>query len=509
MSAISRRAPWLPTLATLAALAGFAALAVLAALPHPAAAATTPPATTPKPPKPAARPATGSPAAQKPAGTATAAPRPARAAAGKPNANVALDAIAAMVNDEPVLASDVEEQLFLFLQRSQAHPDSAQVDTLRHQVLDQLIDDKLLLAEAKRQNITVNPAEVAKQVEGAIAEAKERLGGEQGFAEQLQRENTTEERLRERYKGDVERQITEQRLVAKMFPKKTVSQAEAEAYFKAHRDKFPKVPPQLKLQVIQITPSPDSASLASARAKIDAVRKRIVAGEKFAKVAAEVSDDPGSAKGGGDLGFFRRGTMEQALEDAAFALEPGKLSQPVRTPFGWHLVEAIERDTVRSPAGKDSVDADGKPIVEVHARHILVKVTPSDADVDRAFDLAKKVREQAAKGADFAALVKRYSTYPGQAGPDGDIGFLSLGQMPPNIRDGLQNLKPGEVSEVLTNPQGFNIFRVVDRKPEREYELDEIKDELPDAVAQAQMREKYDTWLRSLRAKAQIEYRQL
>src|SRR5439155_8867495 len=134
----------------------------------------------------------------------------------------ALDAIAAMVNDEPVLASDVEEQLFQFLQRSQAHPDSAQVDTLRHQVLDQLIDDKLLLAEAKRQSITVNPAEVAKQVEGAISEAKERLGGEQGFAEQLEQENTTEERLRERYKGDVERQITVQRLVAKMFPKKTV-----------------------------------------------------------------------------------------------------------------------------------------------------------------------------------------------------------------------------------------------------------------------------------------------
>src|SRR5258707_8275483 len=101
-----------------------------------------------------------------------------------------------MVNDEPVLASDVEEQLFLFLQRSQAHPDSAQVDTLRRQVLDQLIDDKLLLAEAKKQNITVNPGEVAKQVESAISEAKQRLGGDDGFAQQLQRENTTEERLR-------------------------------------------------------------------------------------------------------------------------------------------------------------------------------------------------------------------------------------------------------------------------------------------------------------------------
>ena len=476
--------------------------------PDSSAAPATPPAKAAAVPKPVAKPAAGTPAPAKPAAASTA-PKAAapRASAPKPGSGVALDAIAAMVNDEPVLASDVEEQLFLFLQRSQAHPDSAQVDTLRHQVLDQLIDDKLLLAEAKRQNITTSPVEVAKQVVDAINEAKQRLGGEEGFAQQLLRENTTEQRLRERYKGDVERQMTEQRLVAKMFPKKTVGQTEAEAYYRAHRDKFPKVPPQLKLQVIQITPSPDSAALATARVKIDQVRKRIVGGEKFAKVAAEASDDPGSAKSGGDLGFFRRGMMEPGLEDAAFALENGKLSQPVRTPYGWHLVEAMERDTVRSPAGKDSLDADGKSIVEVHARHILVKVTPSDADVDRAFEIAKKVRDQAAKGGDFAALVKKHSTYAGKAGPDGDVGFLSLGAMQPNIRAGLENLKVGEVSDVLTNPQGFNIFKLNERKPEREYEVSEIKDELPEAVAQAQFREKYDVWLRGLRAKAQIEYR--
>ena len=485
MSAHSRRPPRFVLLAV-------SALLGLGVLPHPAAAApTTPPATTTpaKPPKPTATPATSAPApatsTAKPAGSATTSKATSKAAA-KPGNDTALDAIAAMVNDEPVLASDVEEQLFLFLQRSNAHPDSAQVDTLRRQVLDQLIDDKLLLAEAKQ-----------------------RLGGEEGFAQQLQRENTTEDRLRERYKSDVERQMTEQRLVQKMIPKKTVNQAEAEAYFLAHKDKFPKVPPQLKLQVIQITPSPDSSLLAAGRVKIEGLRKRIVAGEKFAKIAAEASDDPGSAKAGGDLSFFRRGQMEPALEDAAFALAPGKLSQPVRTPYGWHLVETIERDTVRSPAGKDSVDADGKPIMEVHARHILVKVTPTDADVDKAFELSKKVRDQAVKGADFATLVRKYSTFAGQATADGDLGFLSLGQMQPAIRAGLEPLKIGEVSEVLPNAQGFNIFKVNDRKPEREYTVTEIKDELPDAVAQEQFREKYDAWLKTLRGKAQIEYRDL
>jgi peptidyl-prolyl cis-trans isomerase SurA len=493
------RAPWSACRPLLVALA-LAAGAQLGTGSRAALAQTSakkPPATKP------ASPATGSTApASKPATT----PKP--AAPRNPDAQT-LDAIAAMVNDEPVLASDVEEQLFLFLQRAQVQPDSSQVDTLRRQVLDQLIDEKLVLAEAKKQNLTVSPADVQKQVENAIADAKQRYGGEDGFREQLARENTTEARLRERYKGDVERQMLEQRVVQKTIPKKPVSQAEAETYFLAHRDKFPKVPPQLHLQVIQIVPSPDSAALKAGKDKIDAIRKRILGGEKFAKVAAEASDDPGTAKSGGDLGFFRRGQMEPTIEDAAFGLANGKMSQPIRTPYGWHLIEAMERDTVRGPNGADSLGADGKPIVEVHARHILVKVTPTDADVNRAQTLSQNVRDQAAKGGDFGALAKRYSTYRGPASADGDVGFLSLGSLQPNIRAGLEPLKPGEVSPVLPNQQGFNIFKLLERKPEREYELSEIKQELPDAVAEAQFREKYDAWLKTLRSKAQIEYRDL
>ena len=478
-----RTSPW-PLLLALALVAGPAALAQ----------------TTAK--KPATKPATTGTTA--PASKPATAPKP--AAPRNPNAQT-LDAIAAMVNDEPVLASDVEEQLFLFLQRAQAQPDSSQLDTLRRQVLDQLIDEKLVLAEARKQNLTVSPAEVQKQVEAAIADAKQRYGGDDGFHEQLARENTSEARLRERYKGDLERQMLEQQVVKKMFPKKTVSQAEAEAYFLAHKDKFPKVPPQLHLQVIQISPSPDSAALKAGREKIDAIRKRIQSGEKFAKVAADVSDDPGTAKSGGDLGFFRRGQMEPTIEDAAFGQANGKLSQPIRTPYGFHLIETMERDTVRGPDGKDSLGTDGKPMEEVHARHILVRVTPTDADVDRTQKLAQSVRDQAAKGGDFATLVKKYSTYRGPASADGDVGFLSLGTLEPSIRAGLEPLKVGEVSPVLPNRLGFNIFKVLERKPERNYELGEIKEELPDAVAEAQFRDKYDAWLKTLRSKAQIEYR--
>ncbi len=459
-------------------------------------------------PSRAARPGAAAPAPPAPAPARPTAPAPGTPAAGGEDESV--DAVAATVNDEVVLMSDVEEQLYLFLQRSNARPTDVELDTLRRAVLNQLIDERLILAEAKRQNVTVPDAEVAKQVDAAIADAKQRLGGEEAYQEQLRRENTSEARLREKYRGEVTRQLQEQRLVQKMFPKRAVPMPEAEAYFKAHPDQFPKVPGQLRLQVIQIPPAPDSVAIAKGKAKIEAIRKRIVTGgEKFAKVASEVSDDPGSARSGGDLGFFTRGQMEPSVEKIAFEGKLNTVSAPLMTPYGWHLVEPLERDTVKTVSGRDSLDADGQPLLEAHARHILVRVTPVEADVDRAKSLAERVRDEAARGANFGTLARRYSKYNGPADENGDVGFVSLANLQPQIREGLDSLAVGQVSDVLVNQSGFNIFKVVDKKPEREYTIEEIREELPDAVAQIQFREKYEAWVKTLRAKATIDVKSL
>lgn len=455
-----------------------------------ALAATAAPAPTPAPPK-----TNSSLTPRKPATTAS------KGGAQK------LDGITAVVNDEVVLESDVEEQLYLFLLRAQTQPDSSEVDTLRQQILDQLIDEKLIVAEAKRQGITVTDAEVSKQVEEAIQDAKSRLGSAAAFAEQLQRENLTEEKLRDKYRNEVRRQLTAQRLVQRQIIRKPVGAAEAEAYFKAHPDKFPKVPPEVRVAVIQIPVTADSVTEEKAKSRALAARKRVVGGEKFAKVAAEVSEDPGSAQAGGDLGYFTRGRMDPAFEQAAFQQKIGEVGMPVHSSFGWHVIEVVDRDTVKTIAHRDSLDDDGKPMLEAHVRHILIRVDLADADVERSRKVADKVHAEAIKGTDFGSLVKKYSRYQGPQGPDGDVGFLSYAQLQPQIRAGLDTVKVGGISDVLTNRAGFNIFKLLERKPERDYSLDEIRDELPQAVAQIQYREKYDAWVKSLRNKAHIEIR--
>ncbi len=444
----------------------------------------------------AAKPAAAPPATSKPAATP---------AAKAPAEDDAIDQVAATIDDEIILASEVEEQLYIAIQRAGGRPDEAQLDTLRHRILDQMIDERLIIAEAKRQGITVSNAEIDKQVDAAIDDVKQRLGSEAAYAEQLKRENTTEARLRDRYRGELQRQMMGQRLVQKQIPRKPVPAKEAEAYFAAHKDRFPKVPGEVRLAVIQLPPTADSVAMAAGRRKAADARARILKGERFAKVAAEVSDDKSSAQSGGDLGFFGRGRMEPNLEKTAFSLKDGDLSQPVQTPYGWHLVQPIERDTLKSVAGRDSIGPDGKPWVEVHARHILVRVAPTEADIERARAQITRVREEAIKGTPWATLVRRYSRFEGEVGEDGDLGFLSLAGLQPNIRAGVDSLEVGQVSEVLTNPAGFNLFKLTDRRPEREYTIEEIREELPEAVAQLQFREKMDAWVKTLRGKARIE----
>lgn len=439
-------------------------------------------------------------AAQSP--TATAAAKP---AATPPPASQRLDGIAAVVNNEVVLQSDVEEQLYLFLTRAQTEVDSATVDTLRSQILNQLIDEKLIVAEAQRLGLTIADAEINRQAQEALKETRGRFDTPAAFQQQLRKENMTEEKLLDKFRDEARRQGLVSRMMSKQATRHQPTQAEAESYFKTHRDKFPKAPAEVRLSVIQIPAAPDSAAEKQAKARAESIRKRIVAGEKFAKVAAEVSDDETSGRSGGDLGYLVRGSMDPAFERVVFSRKLNTVGELVRTVYGWHVLEVLDRDTLKTRAGRDSLDREGKPLLEAHVRHVLVRVPLTDDDVERSRQRAVSVRMAAAAGKDFGALAKQYSRYAGPHGDDGDIGFLPLSTLQPNIRAGLDSVQVGGVSDVLINQAGFNIFRVTERKAEREYALEEIKEELPGVVSELQYREKLEEWVRGLRAKAHIQ----
>jgi len=404
-----------------------------------------------------------------------------------------VDGVAAVVNDEVVLQSEVDEQLYLFLMQNNARPDSNQIEGLRKEILDKLIDDKVIVSEAKRQNLTASDAEVEKSVDDAVNETKKRLGTDEAFQAELKKEGLTEADLRKRYRDEVSRQLLANQLLRKQLGAKTdVTPAEAEKYFNEHKSEFPKRPSAIRTQVILIPVEPDSAAKLAVKKHAQEVLARIKAGESFSRLAQSLSEDTGTAPSGGDLGWFKRGTLDSVFENAAFKLAAGQVSGVVQTQFGYHLIKVEEVDKAKG---------------EIHARHILFRTAPTAEDAARSKKRIEDIRAQAVKGVDFGTLARRYSGYKGPATPEGDLGLLPMTVFSSDFRAALDTLEIGEVTQPLLNPQGYHLFKVNDREPERPYRVDEIKNDLPELVRQAKLKDQYDTYVADLRKKAHIEYR--
>jgi peptidyl-prolyl cis-trans isomerase C len=133
-----------------------------------------------------------------------------------------------------------------------------------------------------------------------------------------------------------------------------VSENDMQLYYKAHQEEFT-TPEMVRVRhiLIKVDKSASEGAKKEAKERAEGVLKRIKAGEDFAKLASELSDDPGSKENGGDLGFFQRGKMAPDFEKAAFSLNPGEVSGVDETPFGFHIIRGEEKkDAVIKPYDK-------------------------------------------------------------------------------------------------------------------------------------------------------------
>ena len=208
---------------------------------------------------------------------------------------------------------------------------------IQEEVIEQLVVQELLWQEAQRSKIVVDDAEID-------AELQKMKGGfetEREFTFSIEAGGFTEQTFRE----NIRQQRSVKNMIATKITESSVADdAEVEAFYKENLDKM-SVPEQIRARHILIeVEGDDDAAKAAALEKIGAIQQRLEAGESFPLVAIDMSEGPSGAQGG-DLGLFGRGQMVAAFEEAAFALQPGEVSAPVETQFGFHLIKLEERVT--------------------------------------------------------------------------------------------------------------------------------------------------------------------
>lgn len=236
-------------------------------------------------------------------------------------------AVAATVNGEPIYTAEVdryvEEIAARFGVDFSREPASRQRTQVARSVLDQLIERALILQEARRTGRLATDAEVEARLQQIAAT----FPSPEEFERTLHRQGVSRAELRERVRFE----LTVRRLLDRM-QVPAVTDQEARAYFDAHREAFDE-PERVRVRHILLRTEAE-ARLALARLR---------AGEPFDKLARELSQDPATRDRGGDVGWVVPGQTVPEFEQVAFRLKPGEVSEPVRTSFGYHLVQVTQR----------------------------------------------------------------------------------------------------------------------------------------------------------------------
>lgn len=253
------------------------------------------------------------------------------------------DRIVAVVDNEIILQSDVEKKMHFELMargtRVQNIPE-AQLRELFNQVLENEIQQKLLLVRAEEDSIEVDSEMIEEIVRSEVRRLKDQNPGG-AFEAELEREGLTERQIREEFRQQYRKQFIEREMYGALSGQVNVSPrdvAEFEKNYLSGESDF------VSLSHIVVMPKPTGEKVDKAKKQAEALLVRIKAGEDFAALASEYSEDPGSGSQGGDLGFFSQGTMVPEFEKVAFSLKPGEVSDLVQTQYGIHIIRTEEVD---------------------------------------------------------------------------------------------------------------------------------------------------------------------
>ena len=404
------------------------------------------------------------------------------------NTGQRLDRVAAIVNDGIVLESELEEQAFVIAQRlKQQGLELPPEKVLRQQVLERLVMQEVQMQRAKRAGIRISD----ENLNEALGDVAQRNGLQLAqLPDALAQQGVDYASYRDGLRRELTLQVLRQRDVIQRI---NVSPRELEQYLEKQKSRPSELNEYNISHILIAVPqaaTPQQLDEASRRAAD--VYERAKRGEDFSQLAVAYSNSQ-TALEGGSLGWRKGPEIPTVLADLVVKLKPTEISEPLRTPSGYHIVRLNEIRGADLPT----------VVQQTHARHILLKPTEIQDDATVRQRLLT-VRERIVAGEDFAVLAKALSEDPGSGAEGGDLGWTTPGSFVPEFEAVLASLADNEISQPFRTQFGWHIMQVLGRR-----QFDNT-DELRRQRAFAQLREskaeeETELWLRRLRDEAYVE----
>jgi peptidyl-prolyl cis-trans isomerase SurA len=390
-----------------------------------------------------------------------------------------IDRIVAVVEDSPILLSEVEEAMAF----ARAGGDTTSEEELRERILEQLIDDRVVIETAKREGIEAPPMEVEQETLRREQQLREQFLTTEDFTEQLEQEGLTEAQFRRLQEEMARDQILARKMLETVRPtwKVEVTTAEVDSFYGSNLDQLPVEPERVELCHLLVRVGVDVEEHDRVRSLAEELKRRAEAGEDFAELAREFGTAASAARGG-DLGLIGRGQVLPEFEEAVFALEPGDVGGPVRTRLGYHVIKVEEKEGDR-----------------VRARHILLTLESGEEQRRTARARADSLWKLIATGAPFDDLVKEASDDSATRDTGGCVGTVRLPSLPQGTRAVLDTLGVGRVSPPLEDEDGYHLYLLQQRVPAGPASLSELRPRIRLVLQQRKLEEKYRQWVTRLK----------
>lgn len=400
-----------------------------------------------------------------------------------------LDRIIAVVDDDVVMQSELEEQVQQV--RAQLRQQGAQMpptSVLERQVMERLVLEKIQLQLADRSGVEVEENALDQAVEDIAS--RNNLSPEQ-FREILESEGFAFDSFRQQIKQEI--------LLAQLRRKEVdgrvkVRRVEIDNYLKNELvSESSALEYRLAHILIAIPSGATEAEQQAMREKVEDIAARVAAGEDFGDLAISVSDGQ-QALERGDLGWRKGGQIPTLFADSVSNMGVGEASPIITSPSGYHLIKLIDKRTGE------------KVMVQQHnVRHILIK--PNElVTVAQAWQRLKQLRLRLEGGDDFANLAKTHSDDRATALEGGSLGWVAKGKMVPEFEQIMTTIDLNDISQPFRSEFGYHILEVIDRRVIDG--TDEVKrDRARRTIRERKVGDRLQNWLRRLRDEAYVEYR--
>lgn len=416
-------------------------------------------------------------------------PSPTSAQAVPDGLNV-VERVVAVVGDSVILMTELDEYLLTLEARGWSRPtDEDELRKTRIEVIDQLINEQLVLQHAARDTlINISDVDLEDRVQREIDGQILQFGTIARLQQMLAEQNMTMAVFREQRKEMLRRQLLQERYFAKQGQSASsiaVTETDLRAYFEENQAQMPQVPPTVRFEHLKLSPEPSDAAKAAALAEAERLLEMLISGEDFSELATRFSHGPSSSMGG-ELGWVRQdGSFVPEFEEAAFRLSPGRVSSPVETEFGYHLI-TVER--VRGG--------------ERRVRHILIQPEISQRDIEANDARVKDLAMRLEAGEVMAELSDQE--------PDTfDLSLAEIARISESYAYAMQDTAPSEVIGPfpLTDPRDENswgIAKVLEVKAGGPSQFEDVRDLIEERLKSQRLAESV---VEGLRNRTYIEIR--